>query len=68
MRRRVAGEPVALRMGCDRAPTRSLELKVIVPRSPDRLRLARAVWTTNRAVNEATRHHVELLLLLRGGG
>jgi hypothetical protein len=34
-------------------PTRSIILKLVVPRRPDRLDAACALWSTHQAINEA---------------
>src|SRR5689334_4176013 len=47
-------------------PTRSVKLKLVVPRKSDGLPEARALWATHRAVNEAVAHYEGHLLLMRG--
>lgn len=47
-------------------PTRSINLKLVVPRRPDQLGQAQALWSTHQAVNRAVHHYENLLLLLRG--
>lgn len=47
-------------------PIRSLKLKLVVPRQPDRLDAARSLWTTHAVINEAVRYYETRLLLMRG--
>jgi hypothetical protein len=47
-------------------PTRSIILKLVVPRRPDRLDAARALWSTHQAINEAVAYYEQRLLWLRG--
>src|SRR4051794_21153094 len=49
-------------------PTRSIILKLVVPRRPDRLDAARALWSTHQAINEAVAYYERRLLWLRGMG
>lgn len=49
-------------------PTRSVKLKLIIPRKADCLDIARGLWTTHAAVNQAARYYEEQLLLMRGQG
>src|SRR4051812_13694065 len=46
-------------------PTRSVKLKLVVPRESDGPPEARALWATHRAVNEAVAHYEGHLLLMR---
>jgi CRISPR-associated endonuclease C2c1-like protein len=47
-------------------PTRSINLKLIVPRHSQKLEAARSLWVTHAAVNEATAYYERRLLLCRG--
>lgn len=47
-------------------PTRSVKLKLIVPRGDQKLEVARSLWDTHDAINQAVRYYEEKLLLMRG--
>ena len=47
------------------AVRRAVNLKLVVPRRPDGLSAARALWSTHAAVNEATHRYERILLLCR---
>lgn len=51
----------------DATCTRSIKLKLIVPRAPERADTAKALWTTHVAVNTACRYYEQQLVLMRGG-
>lgn len=47
-------------------PTRSIKLKLIVPRAPAQSTVRYALWTTHCAINAAVAYYEEQLLLMRG--
>ena len=47
-------------------PTRSIQVKLVVPRGPDGLPLRQSLWATHKAVNAATHFYESRLLLMRG--
>lgn len=49
-------------------PTRSIQVRLIVPRGQNATALRQSLWTTHAATNEATDYYERRLLLLRGQG
>jgi hypothetical protein len=48
-------------------PVRTIKLKLVVPRGPERRETARALWATHAAINDAVRYYEDCLLSMRGG-
>ncbi len=48
--------------------TRSIKLKLVIPRSAEEAEIPRTVWATHAAINAACRHYEEHLVLMRGRG
>ena len=46
-------------------PTRSIKLKLVVPRHKNQGELAQGLWATHRVINEAVRHYEQALLDMR---
>lgn len=47
--------------------TRSIKLKLVVPRAPEHAGIPRALWATHAAINAACRYYEEQLVAMRGG-
>lgn len=47
-------------------PTRSIKLKLIVPRGPEARHARQALWTTHREINHAVHYYEQMLLTMRG--
>ena len=47
-------------------PTRSVQVKLVVPRGGDDKLLRQSLWATHAAVNDATKYYEQRLLLMRG--
>ena len=47
-------------------PTRSIQVKLVVPRGDEGRPLRQSLWATHDAVNAATKFYEQRLLLMRG--
>ena len=48
------------------ACTRSIKLKLVLPRAPEQAQACKALWTTHAAINAACRYYEEQLVAMRG--
>lgn len=48
--------------------TRSIKLKLVVPRAPEQAGIAKTLWATHAAINAACRHYEGWLVRMRGRG
>ncbi len=47
-------------------PTRSIKVKLVVPRNQSERHIREDIWTTHQVINQAVRYYEKMLLIMRG--